>query len=693
VNGRELGCTPLHAAASSDNLATVKYLIEEKGADPVPKAVDGTTPLHLACVHGHCDVITYLIQHTSADPFGGQPISPFETASYFGNGAAMRAITEAVASHGKSGNAFPRKADRSRGPEDMGSYIFRAMVLVVSSSTEHCSEEEQDGRRAEALSVFIDLLPSQHMIRNLRTRYTGVVSMEKSNRGVAGDTLLHVAARLGRGRCVEVLLDAGADVSLRNEKGETAVDCAMPFLGNPLNKAGMIAVGTLIREWEQRRREADRSMLALVSTTSKEQSGGGETARAPAGTASKKKKLSKKKNKRKRAKQQQQQQQKQTHSKVEEEESRDIDAAVQEKSEQSVQHDSKQHSGSEDENSDNDSSTGGDGSSISRSTPGERELGPLEGMKASSVVEETRPLVQPNDSSDWVMAEGGRVRFDESKKHPHSSHPLANLKDLERALLDSLQNNPSTSNKDADRRKDFDNSNEESTPKSDHVLEQGGHGTIQPSPPDAVPSDWGNNGLLSPLPYTQNDGESSNGGGLFSASLMGDASSSHDSIYPPVLSRESGLNLDHVMQQVAWQGNWEPAWQQQPSQDEKLSVPESTAGLPRSFGTYSSLQEPIALEEQHVAKKKSAEELFAEMEPEAQTLGLDARHLVGAGLHELSVSQLDMVRELLLKRLNNIVEASIVVAREQGKAISKEERRRTQNFASFSQFFHAAGPH
>ncbi|HNI94438.1 MAG TPA: ankyrin repeat domain-containing protein, partial [Leptospiraceae bacterium] len=55
------GNTPLHNAAESDDLDTVKYLIE-KGADIRIKDKDGNTPLHKAAESGELNIVKYLIQ-------------------------------------------------------------------------------------------------------------------------------------------------------------------------------------------------------------------------------------------------------------------------------------------------------------------------------------------------------------------------------------------------------------------------------------------------------------------------------------------------------------------------------------------------------------------------------------------------------------------------------------------------------
>ena len=47
---------------------------------------------------------------------------------------------------------------------------------------------------------------------------------------MTGDTPLIIAARSGRQKMVDLLLDRGADMTLQNDNGENALDVASPSL-------------------------------------------------------------------------------------------------------------------------------------------------------------------------------------------------------------------------------------------------------------------------------------------------------------------------------------------------------------------------------------------------------------------------------------------------------------------------------
>lgn len=56
------GFTPLHAAASMENLELIGFLLE-KGADAKAASSDGTTVLHQAAWHSTLDIVELLVRH------------------------------------------------------------------------------------------------------------------------------------------------------------------------------------------------------------------------------------------------------------------------------------------------------------------------------------------------------------------------------------------------------------------------------------------------------------------------------------------------------------------------------------------------------------------------------------------------------------------------------------------------------
>jgi len=84
INLREenFGKTALHFAATNGNFETVRFLLE-KGADPIPMALDLWTPMHYAAENGHPDVIKVLLD------YGANPDLQNETSQVPAHLAAM----------------------------------------------------------------------------------------------------------------------------------------------------------------------------------------------------------------------------------------------------------------------------------------------------------------------------------------------------------------------------------------------------------------------------------------------------------------------------------------------------------------------------------------------------------------------------------------------------------------------------
>ena len=67
-NNDQILCVPLHFASINGHLDIAKFLIEEKGCDPMCRTKKGHAALHLACEKGHFDLVKYLIEERGCDP-------------------------------------------------------------------------------------------------------------------------------------------------------------------------------------------------------------------------------------------------------------------------------------------------------------------------------------------------------------------------------------------------------------------------------------------------------------------------------------------------------------------------------------------------------------------------------------------------------------------------------------------------
>jgi len=81
------------------------------------------------------------------------------------------------------------------------------------------------------------------------------------------------------------------------------------------------------------------------------------------------------------------------------------------------------------------------------------------------------------------------------------------------------------------------------------------------------------------------------------------------------------------------------------------------------------------------------ERLFEQLNPEAGVLGLTVEHFLGLNLGDLSMSQLDTLRQLHQRLMDDIMETQLNLARSQGKEIAQEDQRRRANFTTFQQHY------
>ncbi|XP_044072161.1 ankyrin repeat and SOCS box protein 9-like isoform X1 [Siniperca chuatsi] len=165
--------SPIHGACMQGNVACVELLVNSS-------TVDGQTPLSEACARGHVTCVSLLLQNGATPQGTSQTSSPIHRAAAKGHPECIEPLVQYGA--------------------DVDQYISQSGVpLHVACSNQHVST-----------------------VRKLLQLGASV------NSSVSGDSSLHIAARLSSPELVSVLLDHGANRSLRNSEGKQPLDLAPP---------------------------------------------------------------------------------------------------------------------------------------------------------------------------------------------------------------------------------------------------------------------------------------------------------------------------------------------------------------------------------------------------------------------------------------------------------------------------------
>ncbi|NXC29212.1 ANR42 protein, partial [Campylorhamphus procurvoides] len=227
------GCTPSHLAAAHGRSYTLQTILRS-GADVNVSDRNDWKPVHYAAFHGRLGCLQLLVRWGACiDDVDNNGNLPAHLAAVEGHLHCFKFLV------GKTANVthtLKARNDHGETPRDLAERFYKDNILQyidgVEKEGEHPEAQEVLAFPAHEAAFKGDLLVLRRLVRS------DVISINE--RDDKGSTLMHKAAEQGHIRCLQWLIEMGADCDITNDAGETPKDVA--------KRCGhLAAVGLLIR--------------------------------------------------------------------------------------------------------------------------------------------------------------------------------------------------------------------------------------------------------------------------------------------------------------------------------------------------------------------------------------------------------------------------------------------------------------
>ena len=213
-HSRSIDMSSLQQACSDGNVAEVRRLVEEEGADVDKATTNGPTPLATAASHGHLSVVRYLVEKgANVDKARATSFTPLLVAAQGG----ILPIVQYLVEHG---------ADKDKACDNGGTPLILAAqggcVEVVRYLVEQGADIDKIGGAVSAAPLF-GAAANGHLAV---VRYLVEQGADKDKAAKYGFTPLYVAVIKGHVTVVRYLVQQGADKNKAIIRGRTPLQAA-----------------------------------------------------------------------------------------------------------------------------------------------------------------------------------------------------------------------------------------------------------------------------------------------------------------------------------------------------------------------------------------------------------------------------------------------------------------------------------
>lgn len=223
LNGLSGGYSPLQAAACSGrSIETLKLLLEQ-GADVNAENDAGRTAFHLWFIKGEVTVegVKMLLDH-GADPRITCSVAHYNALQYFAARGDDPAVLDLLLAHGVDINAFHPEDDWKFPPL----HVLLTRREVPGPLLEAFVKHNADTNSENAMSARpLQMVCTNGQFENLKILLQSEV-LEMDDPDLHGTTAVHEATFFGHSKCVDLLLEHGADPDITDKLNRIALHTA-----------------------------------------------------------------------------------------------------------------------------------------------------------------------------------------------------------------------------------------------------------------------------------------------------------------------------------------------------------------------------------------------------------------------------------------------------------------------------------